>query len=219
MPAKKKKETEINTGSWLTTYTDLMTLLLTFFVLLLSIAVIDKTRKRLALNSLVGAFGFKPGAHSIIGKPKGTNITAGSAPLVKENVEFERLRNLAMKTGFKSETEILKESSRIIITFSNRVCFQAGSSQIEPDSIEFLSELASVIKDGTRLIELRGYTDPLRRFLNLTHSRCQCVYHQRGPLPSITFLEKREGFLPRGWWPMDLVPTLKEREVKRGKGN
>ncbi len=196
MPTKKKKETEINTGSWLTTYTDLMTLLLTFFVLLLSIAVIDKTRKRLALNSLVGAFGFKPGAHSIIGKPKGTNITAGSAPLVKENVEFERLRNIAMKTGFKSETEILKESSRIIITFSNRVCFQAGSSQIEPDSIEFLSELASVIKDGTRLIELRGYTDPTETVfepdpfkvsMRLSSKRAFAVYHflrEKGGIPA-----------------------------------
>ncbi|RLB14628.1 MAG: flagellar motor protein MotB, partial [Deltaproteobacteria bacterium] len=73
--AKKKQEQSQNTNSWLTTYTDLMILLLTFFVLLISISVVDANKQRVALNSLVGAFGFKPGGHSVIGVKKGMNIT------------------------------------------------------------------------------------------------------------------------------------------------
>ena len=71
MATKKKQNVTLDPNAWMSTYTDLMILLLTFFVLLLSLSSIDKKRKRVALNSLVGAFGFKPGGQSILGKPKG----------------------------------------------------------------------------------------------------------------------------------------------------
>ena len=160
MGKKQKEGSQISTNAWMATYTDLMILLLTFFVLLLSLATIDKKRKRLALNSLVGAFGFKPGAHSILGKPKGLNITAGSAPLVKEDIQFEKLRNVALRHGLKSELSMTKQLERTVITINNRVLFAFGSDQLDSDSFEVLSEISDVLKDGPRLIELRGYTDP-----------------------------------------------------------
>jgi len=112
MPSHEKDEPKQDTNAWMTTYTDLMTLLLTFFVLLLSISVIEKERQKIALNSLIGAFGFKAGAHSIVGSPKGVNITVGDAPLEKEDVQFERLRNIALKNGLESDVEISKEREK-----------------------------------------------------------------------------------------------------------
>jgi len=64
MDDHKQPEQRINSNAWITTYTDLMTLLLTFFVLLLSMAVITEEKRMVALNSVTGAFGFKPGAQS-----------------------------------------------------------------------------------------------------------------------------------------------------------
>ena len=46
MAKKAQEEEPQNTNAWITTYTDLMTLLLTFFVLLISISTIDANRKR-----------------------------------------------------------------------------------------------------------------------------------------------------------------------------
>ena len=160
MAKMKKTEKKIDTNAWMTTYTDLMILLLTFFVLLLSISVTDQKRKRLALNSLVGAFGFKPGGQAILGSPKGMNITVGTAPMEKEELMFEKLRNVALKSVMESEAELIKENDRTVIILSNQVLFDHNSDLIKSQYYPYLKELAKVLKDNAKLIELRGYVDP-----------------------------------------------------------
>ena len=159
MPEKKKVIYVLDTNAWMSTYTDLMVLLLTFFVLLLSLSTIDKKRKRLALNSLIGAFGFKPGGQSILGKQKGTNITTGSSPIVEEDIQFERLRNVALKHGLKSELEISSQLERTVIRLKNKVLFDHNSSVLVKENTKFLSDIAEILKEGHQLIELRGYSD------------------------------------------------------------
>ena len=156
MAKKERKETLISTNAWMATYTDLMILLLTFFVLLLSLATIDKKRKRLALNSLVGAFGFKPGGQSILGKTKGLNITSVSAPLVEEEIQFEQLRNVALRHGLKSHLDMSKQLERTVITLKNKILFEKGSDKLKPGSLAFLSEMATALpirmKEPIRII-------------------------------------------------------------------
>ena len=156
---RKKGETSLSTNAWMATYTDLMILLLTFFVLLLSLSTIDKRRKRLAINSFVGAFGFKPGGQSILGEPRGLNITMESAPLVLEDVKFEKLANVALKHELESNINIMRQHDRIVISINNRLLFKPGSYEINPESYAFILELSDVLKEISNLIELRGYTD------------------------------------------------------------
>ncbi len=159
MGTKKKVNYVLDTNAWMSTFTDLMTLLLTFFVLLLSLASIDKKRKRTALNSLVGAFGFKPGGQSILGDPKGINITTGAAPIVEEDVQFERLRNVALKHGVKSNLTATQQLERTVLVLKNKILFEHKSSRLKKESMEYLTELAGILKDGDQLIEIRGYCD------------------------------------------------------------
>jgi chemotaxis protein MotB len=185
MPKPKKPGNKIDTNSWMTTYTDLMTLLLTFFVLLLSLSVMDHRKKREALNSLVGAFGFKPGAHSVIGAENGINVTVGSAPISDEEFRFEWLQNISFKNGLESEVVVTKEGERIIIALSNKVLFNPESDKIDQRRLAFLSELAGVLREVPRLVELRGYADPTEMLLDpedfkkrmmLSSRRAQAVY-------------------------------------------
>ncbi len=186
MPQRKSDEPKQDTNAWMTTYTDLMTLLLTFFVLLLSISVIERERQKIALNSLIGAFGLKPGAHSIVGQPKGVNITVGDSPMQQEDIRFEKLRNIAMKNGLESDIELSKEREKIVLTIKNRILFPDGSSRIDPVRSPFLLDLANVLREGGSQIELRGYTahaetafdpEPLQGAMTLSARRARAVYH------------------------------------------
>jgi chemotaxis protein MotB len=196
MVVEKKPEEKMNTNAWMTTYTDLMTLLLTFFVLLLSMAVITEEKRLVALNSVTGAFGFKPGAHSILGSPKGLNVTVGGAPMKKEEVDFEMMRNIELKNALKNDMALIKEEERIIISLSNRVLFGPGSSQIDPNRLAFLSELREVLKESPSRIELRGYVatsemvfdkDRMKTSMMLSSGRAFAVFNffaEAGQIPA-----------------------------------
>jgi len=185
MAKREQTEEAPNTNAWITTYTDLMTLLLTFFVLLISISTIDSNRKREALNSLIGAFGFKPGAQSVLGKENGMNVTMGSAPMVKEKVDFEQLQNVAFQNGLDADVEVRQEQEKIIISLSKRVLFERGSTKIRPESRRFLAEVGKVFKEAPGMIEFRGFADeaeviferdPMKRAMYLSAERAMAVY-------------------------------------------
>ncbi|MFC1821675.1 flagellar motor protein MotB [Thermodesulfobacteriota bacterium] len=195
--AKDSKEgPQLDPNSWMTTYTDLMVLLLTFFVLLLSIAVVDVTRKKIALQSLLGAFGFKPGGQSIMGSRKGLNVTLGAAPLKKEAVDFENLRNVALRHSLKIDMTISKVRDRTVIVLSDRILFKPRSSELEPKSLKFLEETAKILREGPQRIELRGYaangetvleSDPQKEAMYLSTKRAFSVFrffHDKGGIPA-----------------------------------
>jgi chemotaxis protein MotB len=185
MSKTRKQEAGINTNAWMTTYTDLMTLLLTFFVLLISISTIDTQRKREALNSLIGAFGFKPGGQSVLGKEKGINITLGSAPMVKEEIDLTRLQNIAFKNGLDADVRIIRQREKIIISLENRILFEQGSFVIKREAKAFLMDVAGIFKGVPGLIEFRGFVDqsetvfdpdPLKKGMYLSTRRAMAVY-------------------------------------------
>lgn len=157
---KKNKESKKDTNAWMTTYTDLMILLLTFFVLLLSMSIVTDEKKLVALNSLTGAFGFKPGGHSIIGSLKGVNITMGAAPMKEEVVDFERMRNLIIKNALDPNVNVIKDLQRTVIRLDDRVLFERASSEIKAEYTTFLGDLGEIIKGSLHSIELRGFCAP-----------------------------------------------------------
>jgi len=154
-------------------------------------------KKRVVLNSLIGAFGFKPGAHSIIGTSEGLNITVGDAPIEKKEIDIQKLRNLALRNelDLASHVDIIKEANRIIISLNNRILFQEGSDQIVPQIHKFLFQIAEILQGGPSLIEFRGYVshsetilqpDPFMASMSLSAKRALSVY---------SFFKDRAGIL------------------------
>ena len=84
---KKKKQDDDGVDIGRTMTVSLFLILLTFFILLNSIAVIDENKKRVALGSLLGSFGQLPGGKSPFGG--GRNILPPEAPLLDESLTKE----------------------------------------------------------------------------------------------------------------------------------
>lgn len=142
--ALKRKHTCPRVAGWMTTFTDMTTLLLTFFILLFTIAEIDGYELRLILSSFTGSFGIHPGG-----------LTLESGPLAEagntiESLPAKQVGTKLAKTikDFPSEfrPELTRRQIRFTETLEGFVISIPGQNYFEPDN-------ANLTQRGELLIE------------------------------------------------------------------
>ena len=134
----------------------LFLILLTFFVLLNSIAVIDEKKAILAIGSLVGAFGsFKGGLSAL---STGTSLMPPSAPMIEEELKLEDLL-AAMNKKMVGNIKIKSFEDREIITINEEVLFEKNKSRLKSSSYPLLNKLCTFIKGKDYPVEILGHTD------------------------------------------------------------
>jgi chemotaxis protein MotB len=159
MPKRKTTSEEPNTSGWMTTFTNLMILLLAFFIVLVNMGSPDPKKKQAAMGSLFGSFGIKPGGQTVIGSLDGEDITVGEKPILRSDSDYSMLQNVVLANGLGSDVMIRAEAEKIVISLENKLLFDKKSSNISEKSLKFLAELSDALKDSTGFIELKGYTD------------------------------------------------------------
>jgi len=158
---KKCPECELGAPAWVVTFGDLMSLLMTFFVLLLSFASMEKPREfKEAMISIQGAFGVMP--------KNMTAVQINPAP-----VRMKRMPKDVEDTARKLQREmhILGKSEDILVEYDvtgalkislpNNVLYESGQSTLLPNSFSFLSGISAILADlpEETVFEVHGYTD------------------------------------------------------------
>ena len=156
---------------WMATFADMVTLLLCFFVLLLSFAEQSETKYRDALGSLKGAFGVK-------------EVRAVSQELAQFNTveTSEETKELASKIShddrlllgvvmrIKSLLDNVDEKIRegagvsadrdgVLFSASSAALFVPGTADLKPEAQQVLDLVIKVLKDYKLSIVVRGHTD------------------------------------------------------------
>ncbi len=159
MASKKRKiDDESKTNIGVTMMVSLFLILLTFFILLNSIAVMDDIRMRKAFGSLMGAFGGLPGGLSPLAT--GDDIMPPSAPLSEEDLTLAQLMALMNKpvpvvAGEIMVHEIEKGES---VSINAKDLFTKDGAGINPILRPFLSKLGRIIRKGDFPVEIIGHT-------------------------------------------------------------
>ncbi|MBW2601290.1 MAG: flagellar motor protein MotB [Deltaproteobacteria bacterium] len=134
----------------------LFIILLAFFIVLNSMAVIDDRRTLAALGSLVGSFGILPGGLSPTEEGDMTVLSPGKVPMSTggESLEISG----SDKPGSKS---IIMRSvpDGEIVSIQDAVLFEKDSYKIKPAGYDFLKRLCGVINKGEYPVEITGHTD------------------------------------------------------------
>jgi chemotaxis protein MotB len=161
MGKRKKRKIDDDSGAdiGMVMTVSLFLILLTFFILLNSIAVIDENRTRLAIGSLIGAFGGLPGG--LTPMETGKSVLPPSAPMIEEELTIEQLmsyvkRDLEELTG-NIKLETIGDQKRIIINEAG--LFMGNGFKIKPSIQTVLDKLGQVINKGSFPVEIAGYTD------------------------------------------------------------
>ncbi|WP_303900520.1 flagellar motor protein MotB [Anaerotruncus colihominis] len=175
---KKKVRPPEDTGTWMNTYSDLVTLLLTFFVLLYSMSSVDAEKWEM----IVKAFAH-PGEDTqqvVIGdiEDRGEELLSATGdtppPGDKESLEqidqqmpadfnelYEYLKSYVSTQGLEDSVQIAKENGRVYIRFRNNLFFAPDSSAILADAyplLDFLGDCLKAVDDEILLINIGGHT-------------------------------------------------------------
>jgi len=153
---------------WLATFGDLMSLLLCFFVLLLSMSTMDAKKIEEAIGSLQGSMGILEGGtitrNSI---KKGTPTTESPIPKNASAMEKEVSQAVQefneLKQGMSGSAISMEEAEEgLIVHLPADIAFKPGTAEIyNEDSILFLKRLALIIKTlpPEVQVQIRGFTD------------------------------------------------------------
>jgi chemotaxis protein MotB len=146
-----------DTGNWLITYSDLVTLLLVFFVLLYTLTpgVREST-----FNSFISYFQKSPGLFedNAVSNDDASSNSAEEAE--NESVErWDAFADFLERHGLSSEVGILRVPDGVKITLSDSLTFESGSDELLPMAKLVLEEVAKILDNRIREVEVQGHTD------------------------------------------------------------
>lgn len=163
---KKKGGDEGGGGNWALSYGDLMTLLLTFFILIVSFSSMELEKVRKFLSSLRGASG-------ILGEYEGSSVVdqisknQSAIEMNKETIEdviegSEEERNVQISDDDGIELE--RTADGIMVRISAPILFTPGDNRLHPKTYDVLRKIAFYIQKFDCLVRIEGHTDdaPIR---------------------------------------------------------
>jgi chemotaxis protein MotB len=153
---KIEDDSEVNIGLVLTV--SIFLILLTFFILLNSIAVIDEKKTRVALGSLIGAFGSFTGGLSPIKLGKKDRVVPISPPMTDEKLTIDELLSNTGK-DLSKQIKIELSDERDKITLGEDLLFEGKQGRLKPSSYPVLNKICGIIKRGDYQVDIIGHTD------------------------------------------------------------
>ncbi|MDX8405940.1 MAG: flagellar motor protein MotB [Mariprofundus sp.] len=161
--AKKKKwpvEYQPNTEAWMTTFADLVSLMLTFFILLISMSTMDKT----GLSDVQSSF---RKAVSVLSAGSKTEIQI-IPPMQMQKLISTRELMLAMRQNSKAimQHSVLEHkvrgvivNDRLYLRIPESILFDEGGSTLKQESVNILAKLAQMLAMSPGNIRVMGHTN------------------------------------------------------------
>lgn len=162
---RKKRQTGNSRDSWLLTYSDMVTLLLAFFVLLFSFSTLDLHRFERAVISLQEALGVLKGGRTVAADPLDT-ADGLSQEMHMEAVQIAQLLSVRQQLEGVLDAGDLRDGVSIDLTerglilhFTDRVLFESGRADLRMEARVVLDRIAPVLAQIPNHIRIEGHTD------------------------------------------------------------
>lgn len=169
MARKKKKQSGGGGSGWLVTFSDLMTLLLTFFVLLISMASMDETK-------LVEVFTVFSAELGFVGEKRAGKIETHFRlfnEILQNPVDIlakeHRIKDLlfpdeVLPQGISRSTldknlRLLQRNEGVVFMLTDALLFPSGQSSVSVEGRILLERLGLFLANNPAPVNIAGYTD------------------------------------------------------------
>jgi chemotaxis protein MotB len=167
---KREKKLKRGTPAWMVTYGDMVTLLLVFFVFLLTAAKIEGYELQLILSAFRGSFGMYQGGLTLA---KGVLAELGqqleNLPSKEKGSKLAKSLERAVST-FEPEikrrfVKIEEDERGIVISLVADAFFESGSAELTPEGEEIIGKMGRFLSDREfreNEIRVEGHTDNIQ---------------------------------------------------------
>jgi len=153
--AKKCPECKAGAPFWLTTYGDMITLMLCFFVALLAFSSINPGKFQEVASGISMVFAGSPPSVLMGGRTTVSDPVISSNPGVKEEIV-----RISQDDSFTGKLSIIENEEGTLIVLSKMAFFEPFSAKLTADAKTVLEKIgAVVVEHTTNVLEIRGYTD------------------------------------------------------------
>lgn len=163
-----RRKDEEGTPAWMITYSDLMTLLLVFFVLLFSFSTMNLHKFRQFIISYQGHGILDSGATSIINSEPAPEDYSQDSSLpeavimarAREMMEtYQTVKNYLVENGLETMVDVRYEGRGIALDIKESILFDSGKADLKPHAIEVLAKLSGLLAQISNEVFVEGYTD------------------------------------------------------------
>ncbi len=155
MARREKKSAKKGGSTWLITFSDMMTLMLTFFVLLVSMATIDERRRLVVLGSIIGTFGMGTAGYDAR-STRDTRVTVEPGAMEKID-NLEPLKDLLWE-DLKEDIEFQSNKYVQIISINDRVLFNPGETELSIEGRKVIDRTLPILLRLREPLLLAGHT-------------------------------------------------------------
>lgn len=153
---------------WMVTYSDMVTQLLAFFVILFAVSSIDVERFQALMSAFRGALGILETGRSMESQPLMANPPVLISPNLQmapeaaqiQQVYHELTRELAAQ-DVGEVVQLVPEERGLVVRFSDRVLFDLGKADLRPQTLEALDVVARTLQRIPNAVRVEGHTDNL----------------------------------------------------------
>ncbi|MCP4548757.1 MAG: OmpA family protein [bacterium] len=226
--AKDKKDCPpVGAPLWMATFGDLMSLLLTFFILLVSFSSMQQAKFEQAIGSVKGALGVLSSLptvsiHREVVVPQGESITnvddMGEHLKVEESVEsLEEKMELLDK---RDVVNVSRTKRGLAIRLEGNLLFAPGEVSVQAAAYPILDEVCETLKGFPNDVRVEGHTDNVPMSSNAFASNWELSAARAGAI--VRFFQER-GMEPSRmmavglgeWQPVARNDTVEGRQKNR----
>jgi chemotaxis protein MotB len=150
-------------AAWMATFADMMTLLLCFFILLLSFATMDVVKFREALGSVQEALGVQfehdGQFEAVASSPVQLDDFEANGALLEDRALLDELTAAIAEEGLDDQIGAEIDGRGVVVRINGQVLYQQGDAALKPASDAILARIASLVRGTEHRVMIEGHTD------------------------------------------------------------
>ncbi|ATX82902.1 chemotaxis protein MotB [Mariprofundus ferrinatatus] len=156
---EKKKPEKVDTEGWVMTFGDLISLMLTFFVLIVSMSTMDDlTLKEISDQAAVGASVFDQGSSTDLDIVPAVDIDKKVSMQEMMLAARQKANRMLSNSVWKSKVSARIVKDKFMFSLPSSVLFSEGGASLKEEDIVMLRRLARLLASTPGHIRVEGHT-------------------------------------------------------------